>query len=221
MTTDSITQAVTSVQSIQTIVMGLAIAEAFKQSVKELRPVEETHAVTFRDWFECIHRGRLVSLLAFLLLAVSFFLGNQKYLYSQYIEPLHGPNPPERVSAFWLNLDGLVFVIEAGLFFVMSRSLSACRWQQFYATLVILMLLDFVWVVAARWHGINVPTVWIWFDLGFAVICSAVIAIDRLFMQYERGKELNVYCFAAISLITIIWQIFSYFIYQVDYLVGQ
>lgn len=220
MTIDSITQVVVNIQSIHSIVLGLAIAEAFKQAVRELRPLDEHHTVTVRDWFECVYPGRLVSLLVFLLLAVPMFLGNQKYLYTEYVAPLRGLHPPERVSAFWLNLDELTFLIEAGLLFVMSRSLSARRWQQFYATVVILLSFDVLWVWTTRWRGADAPKEWITFDVIAIVICSVVIAVDRFFVRYERGKELNIYCFTTISLIAIFGQIYSY-LYQVDYLVGH
>src|ERR1700733_4332540 len=153
MTIDSMSQIIQNIQSIYTIVFALAIAEAFSQAVKESKPAEEKHAITFISWFECIHPSRIISLIVFLLLAVPFFQGNQKYLYLQYVEPLHGPNPLQTVSASWLNFDCLVFSLESGLFFVMSRSLSARRWQQFYATIVVLLVIDFVWAAMEMRHG--------------------------------------------------------------------
>lgn len=220
MTVESISEVVIDVQSIQTIVMALAIAEAFKQTVRELRPAEERHAVTLKDWLECIYPNRLVSLLAFLLLAVPMFLGNQKYLYTEYIAPLHSAHPPERVSALWLNVDGLIFLIEAGLLFVMSRSLSARRWQQFYGTVLLLMLLDVIWVLAARRHAAHAPLQWLWFDLIAIGICAAFLVADRFFMRYDRGRELNLWCFGLISLIAILGQAVGY-LYQVDFLVEK
>ncbi len=220
MTVDSISQEVIDVQSIQTIVMALAIAEGFKQTVRELRPAEERHAVTLKDWFECVYPNRLASLLVFLLLAVPMFLGNQKYLYTEYIAPLHSASPPERVSALWLNVDGLIFLIEAGLLFVMSRSLSARRWQQFYGTILVLMALDSAWVLAARWHGAGAPLQWLWFDLIAVGICAAFLVVDWFFVRYDRGRELNMWCFVLISLVGIFGQMYAY-LYQVDYLVEK
>jgi hypothetical protein len=220
MTVDAISQEVIDVQSIQTIVMALAIAEGFKQTVREQRPVDEKHAVTLKDWFECVFPNRLVSLLVFLLLAVPMFLGNQKYLYTQYIAPLHSANPPERVSPLWLNVDGLIFLVEAGLLFVMSRSLSARRWQQFYGTVLVLMALDAAWVLAARGHGAGAPLQWLWFDLIAVGICAVFLVADRFFVRYDRGRELNLWCFVLISVIAILGQMYGY-LYQVDYLVEK
>ena len=48
-TVDSMTQIVEDIQSIYTIVLALAIAEAFNQAVKETKPVEEKHATTLAN----------------------------------------------------------------------------------------------------------------------------------------------------------------------------
>jgi len=218
MTSEAMQQIVENIQSIYTIVLALAIAEAFNQAVKKTAPEHEKHATTLRSWFECVHPSRFISLIVFLLLAVPFFQGNQKYLYLQYIAPLHEPNPPKSISAFWLNLDCLTFSLEAGLFFVLSRSLSACRWQQFYATVVILMAVDGIWSLAERRHGTPVPAEWLWFDLGAIAVLGAIIAADRFFVRYERGTKLNVYCYAAVSLVAIVSLVWGYF-YEFDYLI--
>src|SRR5271156_2811484 len=218
MTIDSMTEVVENIRSIYTIILALAIAEAFNQVVKDREPETEKHARTFAGWFDCLHPSRFVSLIVFLLLAVPFFQGNQKYLYLQYIAPLHLPNPPKSISAVWLNFDCLVFSLEAGLFFIMSRSLSARRWQQFYATIVVLMTVDFVWTIAERGHRSAVPREWLWFDLAAMLILAAIILVDRFFITYERGKELNVYCYLAVSIVAILGLVSGY-IYQLDYLI--
>jgi len=220
MTIDSMTEVVENIRSIYTIILALAIAEAFNQVVKDREPETEKHARTFAGWFDCLHPSRFVSLIVFLLLAVPFFQGNQRYLYLQYIQPLHGANPPKTVSAFWLNLDCLTFSVEAGLFFVLSRSLSARRWQQFYATVVVLMLIDFLWALAETWHGSGVPKEWLWFDLGAAVILTAIIVVDWFFVPYKNGKEFNIYCFMVISAVAIVGLASGYF-YELDYLIDS
>ncbi len=211
-------QIVENVQSIYTIILALAIAEGFNQAVKENKPESEKHATTLKNWFDCVHPSRFISLIVFLLLAAPFLQGNQKYLYLQYIEPLHSPNPPKTISAFWLNFDCLVFTIEAGMFFIMARSLSARRWQQFYATIVVLMLIDYVWAMLEIWHGAPVPHEWLWFDMIAAILLSAIIAIDWFFVPYERDQKINVYCYLAISIVALIGLAYGYF-YQIDYLI--
>jgi hypothetical protein len=218
MTTESMKEIVENIQSIYTIILALAIAEAFNQAIKESHPEKEKHATTFASWFECLHSSRIVSLIVFLLLAAPFFQGNQKYLYLQYIEPLHGPHPPKSVSSFWLNFDCLVFTVEAGLFFVMSRSLSARRWQQFYATIVVLMAVDFIWAIIEIAHQSAVPREWVWFDLAAMIVLTLIIVLDWFFIPYDRGKDLNIYCYVGVSLIAILGLAYGYF-YQIDYLI--
>ena len=218
MTAGSMIQIVEDVQSIYTIVLALAIAEAFNQTIKENRPESEKRASTFANWFDCIHHSRFVSLIVFLLLAAPFFQGNQKYLYLQYIEPLHGPHPPRTISAGFLNFDCLIFSVEAGLFFVMSRSLSANRWQQFYATIALLLSIDFVWAAIEKSRGANMPAEWIWFDIIGAVILVAIILVDWYVVRYDREKELNRFCYWAISIVSIAGLVYGYF-HEIDYLV--
>jgi hypothetical protein len=220
MSVDSMTQIVEDIQSIYTIVLALAIAEAFNQAVKESKPAEEKHATTLKNWLDCVHPTRFVSLIVFLLLAAPFFQGNQKYMYLQYIEPLHQPVPPKSISASWLNFDCIIFTLEAGLFFVMSRSLSARRWQQFYATIAVLMAIDFGWASLERWHGAAVPNAWLWFDIIAVAVLLAIIAADRFFVRYERGKDLNVYCYVGVSAVAILGLMFGYF-FQLDYLIDR
>ncbi len=218
MSTDSVTQIVGNIQSIYTIVLALAIAEAFNQAIKENKPESEKHAATFMGWFDCLHPGRFMSLLVFLLLAAPFFQGNQKYIYLQYIEPLSRPNPPKSISAFWLNFDCLIFTVEAGLFFVLSRSLSARRWQQFYATIIVLLMVDFAWAALEKRHGADVPGRWLWFDAIAVVILIAAIVTDRFFMRYDREKEFNRWCYFGLSIIAILGLAYGYFS-QIDYLI--
>lgn len=218
MTAESMSEIVENVQSIYTIILALAVAEAFNQAIKESKPVEERPATTLARWFDCFHHSRVVSLLVFLLMIVPFFQGNQKYLYLQYIEPLRGSNPPKSISALWLNFDCVVFSIEAGLFFVMARSLSAHRWQQFYAAIIVLLSLDLVWAAIEKRRGSAVPAEWIWFDGLVALILVAFIAADWFFVRYDREKNLNRYCYWGASIVTILFLIFGYF-YEVDYVI--
>ena len=131
---------------------------------------------------------------------------------------MHGPHPPQSFSAMWLNFDCLIFTLEAGLFFVMSRSLSARRWQQFYATVIVLLFIDFLWAAAEKFHGAAVPPEWLWFDIIAVVVLAAFIIVDWFFVPYDREKELNKYCYWAVSTIAILGLAFGYF-YQLDYLI--
>lgn len=211
-------QIVENIQSVYTIVLALAVAEAFNQAIKENKPKEERPSTTFASWFDCFHHSRFVSLIVFLLMVVPFFQGNQKYLYLQYIEPLHGLNPPKVVKALWLNFDCTIFSLEAGLFFVMARSLSALRWQQFYASIIVLLSLDFVWALIEKSRGAAVPPEWLWYDIIMALVLGVIIVLDWFVIKYKRGEELNRYCYWAASIITILSLVYGY-CYEIDYLI--
>jgi hypothetical protein len=218
MTVESMSEIVENVQSIYTIILALAVAEAFNQAIRETKPKEERPATTLISWFDCLHHSRVVSLLVFLLMIVPFFQGNQKYLYLQYIEPLHGPKPPKSISALWINFDCIVFSIEAGLFFLMARSLSAHRWQQFYAAIIVLLSLDLVWAALEKYRGAAVPSEWLWFDGLVALLLAAIIALDWFWIRYDRDNNLNRYCFWGASIVTILCLIFGYY-YEIDYVI--
>lgn len=218
MTADSMAEIVDNIQSIYNIIIALAIAEAFNQAVRETKPSEERHATTFANWFECVHPSRMLSLIVFLLLAITFFQGNQRYLYLQYIEPLHGLHPVKTIKSAWLDFDCLVFSLESGLLFVMSRSLSARRWQQFYATVAVLYFIDAIWALVEVGHGSAVPHSWIPFDIMAVLVLTAVIAIDWFFVPYARNEQLNVYCYAAVTVIAIVGLTYGYWT-DFDYLI--
>lgn len=213
------TEIVGNIQSVYTIVLALAIAEAFNQAIKESKPHEESHATTFSGWFDCFHHSRFVSLVVFLLIATPFFQGNQKYLYLQYIEPLHRPDPPRSINARWLDFDCLVFSMQAGMFFVMSRSLSARRWQQFYGAIVVLLLGDFAWVLLERGRGAAIPAEWVWFDIIAAGVLAAIIVGDWFLMRGRKDGKLNAYGYWAASGISIAGLVCSYF-WQLEYLIN-
>jgi hypothetical protein len=218
MTVESMSQIVENVQSIYTIILALAVAEAFNQAIRETKPRAERPATTLVSWFDCFHHARVVSLVVFLLMIVPFFQGNQKYLYLQYVEPLHGPHPPKTISAMWLNFDCVVFSLEAGLFFVMARSLSAHRWQQFYAAIIVLLSLDLVWAAIEKHRGADVPAEWLWFDGLVALVLAAIIVLDWFFIRYDRDKKLNVYCFWGASIFTACCLLFGY-LFEIDYVI--
>lgn len=218
MTVESMSEIVENIQSVYTIILALAVAEAFNQAIKENKPKEEKPATTLASWLDCFHRPRVMSLVVFLLLVIPFFQGNQKYLYLQYIEPLHGPNPPKVIKAFWLNFDCIVFTLEAGLFFVLARSLSAHRWQQFYAGIIVLLTMDFVWALVEKFRGAAIPTAWLWYDIIMALIFVVIITVDWFVINYKRDEELNRLCYWAASIVAVLSLLYGY-IYQIDYLI--
>lgn len=122
---------VKSLQWIYTIVIALSIGEAFKQIVPDAGLGEDKRG---------IHWERLPLLLSFLLLVVPFYHGMTRFLSDMYSE-----DKIDRYYGIWLLLDCSVFTIEAGLFFILARSLSKDLWLRFSWGVMVLLLLDIEW----------------------------------------------------------------------------
>jgi len=138
-----------------TVVLALALTEAFKQFVSD-RGEAQTRF---------IHWDRLPSLLTLLFLVIPFFHGMSRYFFNKYIASL--PTP----YAWPLMVDSIVFVSESALFFIMSRCMASIQWRQFYTTVVALLILDSLWAFYAI-----TPGTWMWlnFTLGPILLIAVV-----------------------------------------------
>ena len=119
-----------------TILMALALGEAFKQFVP--------------DGDKDIRWDRLPSLVAFLFTIFPFFHGMTQYMYITYLRAT-GLGLAE-VSEYLL-FDGIMFMGMAGVFFVLSRSLSPSHWFRFYLSTLVLLAVDTIWISAAIYRG--------------------------------------------------------------------
>jgi hypothetical protein len=111
-----------------TIVLALALGEAFKQFVTD----KEEKAI---QW------DRLPALLTFLFMAFPFFHGMNRYFFQAYQHPL----PTTASYAGSLLFDSIMFLTEAAFFFVMSRSLAGVQWRRFFLALMALLVVDTLW----------------------------------------------------------------------------
>jgi hypothetical protein len=111
-----------------TIVLALALGEAFKQFVSD----KEEMAI---QW------DRLPALLTFLFMAFPFFHGMNRYFFQTYQHPF----PAKVPYAGSLLFDSIMFMTEAALFFVMSRSLAGVQWRRFFVGLLTLLVVDTIW----------------------------------------------------------------------------
>jgi hypothetical protein len=182
-----------SLQWIYAIVIALSIGEAFKQFV----PVPNT------DMEKCrIQWDRLPSLAALLILVVPFYHGMTRYFCEMYYA--HGTDAS---YGKWLLFDCGMFTVEAGLFFVLARSLGKNLWRRFNYTVLFLLGLDIVWGMFAwryrtssvsSWVIVNVCTVpvlvavlsalrkgtsWLGTSLAFLVLLLRTVA------DYWTGRE--------------------------------
>jgi hypothetical protein len=149
-----LTHLVQFLQTAYTILLGLALGEALKQFVP--------------DGDQPIKTDRLPLLLAFLFMVFPFFHGMSRYLYTTY---LTHPEPKLGPVAGHVMLDGLVFMILAGLFFVLSRSLSESHWRRFYGFLLALLAVDSVWILTCLSFGADFLP-WLWLNVALALVLT-------------------------------------------------
>lgn len=131
-----LTHTIQFLQTSITILLGLALGEAFKQLVP--------------DGDQDIKSERIHSLLAFLFMIFPFFHGMSRYFYKTYL--IH-PNAQLGPVAAHVMFDGTVFMTLAVLFFIMCRSLSPSHWVRFYFSLLALLLVDTMWIIVSIIYG--------------------------------------------------------------------
>ena len=150
-------------QGAVTIIFALALGEALKLFVSGR---EDTPLA----W------DRLPALLAFLFVFFPFFQSMSHYFYFAYLNP---PTALKFYSGF-LVFDGVIYMLQAGCFFTMSRSLAPHRWQRFYTTLLILILINICWNVVSYSRGVHVVA---WLSINVFIV-GAILSM----LWFERGK---------------------------------
>jgi hypothetical protein len=152
------------------IVLALALGEAFKQYVSEKHD-------------GAIQWDRTLALLTFLLLILPFYQGMNRYLLQTY-----GGIPTPQFSALFLIFDGIAFMTESAIFFAMSRNLSNSRSVYFYWIVFVLLLVDSCWGISSVQHASEGAKVAIysWIKLN-AVTCAfllfLILALARWFSK--------------------------------------
>lgn len=174
-----ITDAVTFFQRAFTIVLALALGEAFKQFVADKE--EKT-----------IHWDRLPALLTFLLMVFPFFHGMNRYFFLTYLNPL----PVSKGYAGYLLFDSLVFMCESALFFIMSRSLAVKQWRRYFLAQLALLAVDTVWgfIELSKMPGIGY-----WIELN-AFLAVALGLVLRYFWTKEDSSRPSIW--AALATLT-------------------
>jgi hypothetical protein len=164
---DSLAQVSTTTRSILdaftifpfAIVLAMALGEAFKTAVTEK---------DFIDW------KKLPALISFLLLILPFYQGMNRYLLHLYGPLTQLPDP----DVGYLLFDGIAFMLEAALFFVLSRTLKVEHWRRFYGTVCALLFVDSLWGVSAILHNVGDATlIRRWIFLNFATVALLPAAL--------------------------------------------
>lgn len=149
-----------------TIILALALGEAFKQFVADRADKPEDRV---------LHWDRVLALFSFLLLIVPFYQGMSRYFFITYSDPAKFPQP---YSAF-LMFDGFAFMCESALFFIMSRALSLAQWRRYYCSVLVLLAVDSLWgVVAQTTHGTAIAP-WIYLNVVFGIVLIIILFVFR------------------------------------------
>jgi hypothetical protein len=166
------------------IVLALAIGEAFKQCVAEHRPgADQTGGVRGGS----IQWDRMAGLLTFLLLMLPFYNGMNRYLLLTYGGE---PGADHKYSAIASIIDGATFLAESAAFFAMSRNLAETRWKYFYWMVLFLLVVDTCWGFSAQLHPhdetTQILTGWMKLNLEFSGVLLLLIFVGSGFKDRDR-----------------------------------
>lgn len=193
MSEEVIQSTVKSLQCIYAVVIALSIGEALKQLVPD--PLNSSESPR-------IHWDRLPSLLSLLILIVPFYQGMTRWFSDMYCT-----DRIQQTYGLGLLVDCAAFTVEAGLFFVLARSLGKNLWWQFNCTVVVLLGLDIVWGVFAwryrtitisSWVIVNVCTVpfltgvlYAWYKTTswLAISLASLVILARTVADYWTGWQ--------------------------------
>jgi len=164
MNNEAIKSSIQSLQQIYTVILALALGEAFKQFVIEGGDSSQRRL----DW------SKLLSLVALLALIIPFLHGMNRYFFDVY----SAGNFPH--YGRYLLVDCIAFTLEGGLFFILARSLKHTEFNRFYTTVAILLAFDIFWG-GFIWH-FHTPSVkpWVIVNLVFGpLITLALILFNK------------------------------------------
>jgi hypothetical protein len=157
-------------QGAFTIILSLALGEALKSFASE-------------DQNQPLHWERVPALLAFLFAFFPFFQSMGEYFYSTYLSP----KTSLEFAPGYLIFDSIMYTLEACCFFTMSRSLAPHRWERFYGSVFILMLIDIVWTGVNKFRGVHVGA---WLAIDFITV-AALLPLLWLERDNEQSMRPN------------------------------
>lgn len=154
-----------------TIILALALGEAFKQFVSD-------KAEKLQD--RTMHWNRLPTLIIFLVTIIPFFEGMNRLFEVKYIHAasLRAVYPAS------LIVDSAAFMIESILFFVMSRALSPTQIGRVIVTLFFLFATDWARDLAEVLHTPYTHGPWFWQNLA----ALAVLGVALLWYQMSKTR---------------------------------
>lgn len=145
------------------IVLALALGESFKQFVADGNTVKT-------------HWDRLPALLSFLVIICPFFQGINRYFFLAYRVPGEIENP----YAMRLAFDGVIFLIEAAIFFGMSRRLSPEQSTNFYKGVLGLLGVDTIWGLVSHFFYGSPTMNWVKLNiLSMGVLAILLLSLRK------------------------------------------
>lgn len=163
MSEKAVPSTVESLKWIYGVVIALSITEAFRQFA-----LDGNSTVAGIQW------DRFLPLFSLLLLVVPFYHGMSRYFCEMY-----DPSKIDRHYGLWLLVDSFAFVVEAGLFFVLARSLSRPLWLQFNVAVITLLFGDVLWGVFAWRYRTCSISFWVIVNLCTVPFLVAILLVSR------------------------------------------
>jgi hypothetical protein len=165
MSPDAVECTVKSLQWIYAVVIALSISEAFKQFVPDPQVGEDKRGIRW---------GQLPLLCSLLVLVVPFFHGMTRFLSAMYSQGnMHAHYDR------WLLLDCSVFTVEAGVFFILARSLSKDLWRRFGLAVMALLLLDIEWGALVWKYRTDSISSWVVVNLWSVPLLAGILLALR------------------------------------------
>jgi hypothetical protein len=159
----AVRSSVKSLEWIYGVVLALAISEAFLQFASD--PESKIPGI---QW------DRFLSLCSFLLLVIPFCHGMSRYFCEIYDREQGDPH-----YGNWLLIDCAAFTVEAGLFFILARSLANNVWLQFAFVVVVLLVWDVLWGRLVWKFRTNIISFWVIVNLCTLPLFGVVLLFFR------------------------------------------
>ena len=159
----NVAHTVTFFQTAFRIVLALAFGEALKRFVSD-------------DDDRPLHWDRIPLFVSFVLIIFPFFQGMAQHMFTTYLDPASAP--PYRQA--YLTFDGLVFMVQAAIIYVMARAITPNLWRRFYGALLLLLAVDIVWAGVLVLRGVPIRF-WIELDVALIVVLTSVLWFEALF----------------------------------------
>jgi hypothetical protein len=117
--------------------------------------------------------NRIPALLTLLIFAMTFYLGMDRYFGKTYVQA----HELSDGYAEHIIIDSLLFLLEAAIFFGMSRNLAPVRWEKYCRMIIALLVIDVIWCSHAMMMGPTSCVGWIIWDIVLAGLLGGLMLL--------------------------------------------